>query len=178
MDQGVAVSRFGDDKDSIRTERLWVVAMKAKEGVDRPTSFTFGVPNDEGTEVLYQRYDDADLSEATQTIALLGTYGVSQSMSWWWLLVPILLVSGFVLWTKTKHPPTVAESAGLSVPDDINPLTVLGLLRELRQAANLDSAKRAELDERISQIERHYFGDWESDAPDLREIATEWVRRA
>ena len=43
---GPSVSHFGDDKDSIRSERLWVVAMKAREGVEHATSFRFASPMD------------------------------------------------------------------------------------------------------------------------------------
>jgi hypothetical protein len=82
------------------------------------------------------------------------------------------------LWLKSRRIGAVVESAGLELPTHINAMTVLGLLKELRSAQSLDEGKRAELDETISRIERHYFGGWESTVPDLRQIAEHWVRRA
>ena len=178
VDQGVSVSRFGDDKDSIRTERLWVVLMKAKEGVENPTSFKFPAPAEASTEVVYQRYDDADLMTATQEVQLLGSYFEPAGIGWWWFALPALLLLAFALWFRARRTKTFAEATGLELPSRINPLTVLGLLSELRRAPNLDAGKRAELDEAIARIERHYFGEWESEVPDLQNIAEHWVRRA
>lgn len=178
VDQGVSVSRFGDDKDSIRTERLWVISMKAKAGVENPTSFKFPVPTDEETEVVYQRYDDADLMVATAEVKLLSSYSEPAGLSMWWLALPVVLLLGGILWFTSRRTVPVAESVGLELPANINSLTVLGLLQELRQSRNLDDAKRRELDEAIAQIEHHYFGGWESAAPDLHQIAEHWVRRA
>jgi len=177
-DQGVAVSRFGEDKDSIRTERLFVVAMKAKEGVENPTSFKFAAPVDPSVDVTYQRYDDADLMTAKQVVTLQGTYAEASGSNWWWLALAALLVLAAGTWMFYHRPRTVTKVTGLSMPERVNALTVIGLLKDIRAANNLDASRQTQLDQTIAKIESHYFSRVDGDAPDLRRIAERWLRGA
>ena len=69
------------------------------------------------------------------------------------------------------------EASGLSLPDEITPVTVLSLLGEVRRANHMDTAMQRELDAAVLQIERRYFGADDGAEVDLRTIAQQWVER-
>ncbi len=177
-DQGVSVSRFGDDKDSIRSERLWVVSMKAKEGVENPTQFRFAAPRSKATKVIYQRYDDADLMTASLEVDLLAKYGVQNDLTFLWILLPLLAGLGYLGWSQTELSKEEAEAVGVQLPSRINAFSVLELLRGLRGANRLSDAEKQEIDGTIQRIEQHYFHEPLKTAPDLQKIASDWVLRA
>ncbi|MEM7202906.1 MAG: hypothetical protein AAF628_21790 [Planctomycetota bacterium] len=179
-DGGVTISRFGDDEESIQSERLWQVTLRGKEGEQPAKTFAFAAQKDDAAQVIYQRYDDADLVTAKATVELLGSYGKPSGWPWWlWLVMgtaAVLLV--LVLWLALRDPPRQAAATGLQMPERVTPFSVLALLREVRAAPRLDDVGRREIDATIARIEHYYFGPAEGDAPNLGAIAGEWVRRA
>jgi len=178
-DQEVAVSRFADDEEGVVTERLWVVTMKVKPGVEQATRFRFGTPRDADAQVVYQRYDDADLMTASAEIELLGEYEETSSWSWWWLALPIALIA-LIVWLvrRAGSGETQTADAGIRVPERLTPFSVIGLLQQIQASPRLADGQRAELSTTILRIEQHYFGEKAGDAPDLGQIAQDWVRRA
>ncbi|MEL6906265.1 MAG: hypothetical protein AAFP22_12710, partial [Planctomycetota bacterium] len=67
--------------------------------------------------------------------------------------------------------------AGPAVPDELTPVTVLGLLDEIRRSGSVPDSERRELDVAALEIERHYFGQSDGSEPDLRAIVHRFVAR-
>lgn len=178
-DQGVSIARFGDDEETILSERMWVVEMKAKEGVSNPENFRFAAPKQEGVESLYQRYSDADLITAELEVNLEQSYEAKEPFDWrWLLLIPALLAVGFMLRVVLKGSETETVATGLRVPDDVTPFTVLNLLNEVRSSPKIGDPDRKEIDSAVIRIEDYYFGAGQDGAaPDLASIAQAWVKR-
>ena len=176
--QPVSVVRFAEDEESILSERMWVVEMKAREGVESPTSFRFAEPLSEDTQTVFQRYDDADLMTAELNVALDGDYGDGGGAPVWpWVLFLVAGGAAFVWLNRRDGGDAVAATAGVELPDEINPVTVLSLLGEVRRANHMDAATQRELDATVLRIERRYFGTDEAEDVDLDGIARQWVGR-
>ncbi|MEM9380774.1 MAG: hypothetical protein AAGB93_12550 [Planctomycetota bacterium] len=177
-DQDVSVARFSDDEDGVLSERLWVVELEAKKGVENPDTFRFAEPKSEDIQSLYQRYDDADLMTASLVVDLDRSYGGKEGLGWW--VLPILLglgVVAFLLIRTIGDPAQVETVEGFRIPDEITPFSVLGLLGEVRRANHMDLGVQRELDEAVLRIERHYFGEDPEGDLDLTSIARRWVTR-
>src|SRR5262249_10311996 len=77
-DHGANVSKFDEDGDSIAivSERSWTVRRQAAEGLtELPKEFHFAAARPADVEMVYQRFQDADVMAAQPTIALEKTYG-------------------------------------------------------------------------------------------------------
>ena len=181
--QDVSVTSFTDDQRGVISERIWNVKLTAKEGAKAaPKSFTFPAPILEDSTVLYQRYLDADLIEATPEVSLEGDY-VEQPFPWLLvilggigLLAVILLI---FLWSRR---PRRERAQGLSMPEQVTPFTVLGLLRQIERKNGLSEKRKRQLTESIVSIERYYYAPDEVrtqlQQPDISDIAQNWVKRA
>ena len=180
-DQGVLPANF--DKDTtlpqIISDRSWTVEYKAKDGVNRPESFEFCSKLIEDASVKFQRYEDADLVDAEKTISLEKAYG---SFNWsflYWLLpltaVGIVALVGMLI-LLTRPKPEVEQR--FVVPSDVNPFTVLSLLKDIRERNGISTDQRTELDQSINRIESYYFGaENENTSEDLEKLATDWVQQ-
>ena len=181
-DQGVNPTSFEKDTDEIQivSDRSWTVEYKAAESAPTVESFAFSDASLEGATVAFQRYEDADLVEAEQQVALERSYA---SVSWRFLywLVPLIafsLVAIAAVWYSLKKP---AEDMGerFAMPDDVNPFTVLSLLKDIRSRNGISHEQGVELESSIHRIEEHYFGDETEESPDdLASVAETWLRRA
>lgn len=182
-DKGVSVAKFDQEADqtAVVSERMWIVSLQAKPGLpDRPAAFRFAAAKQDGTEMVYQRYADADLATATPEISLERSYG-KPDRRWLWIAgsatAVVLVLAGLLvralLRRKAPHGPDIA------LPDKLTPFTTLGLLQHLRKTSRLDGAKQAELNAAIDQLERHYFADEANGngAIDLRQIAEGWISK-
>lgn len=177
-DQGVSVARFADDEEGVVSERLWLVELEPKEGVDKPEDFAFAEPKIEDTKAVYQRLDDADLMAVEPIVKLGQDYSAESKFDWrWLLLIPALLAMLFMLRVALKGEPTAAVATGPRMPDEITPVTVLGLLGDLRSSPKMDDSSRQGLDSAVLEIEAHYFGEKTGSAPDLTGIARDWLGR-
>jgi len=180
-DQGVSVNSFRTDGDGVVTERLWTAEFKAKEDVKAAAMFRFAGPLEDEVKMTYQRMDDADMVTAKQEVNLLAKYGDGSSFPWWgwvvaWFVLAALSFAGWKFYGG-RRPEEQEES--LELPEDITPFTVIGLLRQVRSAPNLQDNQRNEIDNTVHRIERFYFGEnAEGERPDLPNIAREWLRRA
>ena len=178
-DQGVIVTQLDAEaeENSAVSERLWNLTYRAKTGLAAPPrAFTFGSPVRPEFAVSHFRYSDADLAAVGPTVDLVEKYA-DPGFPWPWLFAALAaggLSAGFFVWRRGQKPP--AERPGhFTLPGEINPLTVLGLLRRIRDRATLPTAQAGELDHTISELEAHYFGNRTAFAPDLDQTARHWV---
>lgn len=183
-DQGLAVSRFDEecDENAIISERSWMVTLQAAAGLaERPRSFRFGGAVDPDAEMTYQRYVDADLATAGQTISLEEEYG-EPGRQWVWIVLAALaaFIALAIVIRLVKRIPKPAKTFRFEMPAQVTPFTVIGLLKQIQHKNGFDEKGRGDLATSIESIERFYFDNAprEDEPPDLASIAKEWVRRA
>ena len=99
----------------------------------------------------------------------------------YWLIPAIVLglcgVAGLVY---SMNKPTTVVADRFQVPEDVNPFTVLTLLKDIRQRNGISDEKAIELDQSINRVEEYYLrrADTEKQLDDLNELAKQWVQRA
>ncbi|MBL8751269.1 MAG: hypothetical protein JNK78_19080 [Planctomycetes bacterium] len=178
-DQGSSVVKFTEDQDSVQSERTWLVSLVPEHADDRPRTFVFGKPKAEGMQVVYQRYDDADLQTVSAEVALSGNF--DRGHPWWiWVLLAGATI-GYAVWFTLSRPGRGAARsavAALQMPQRVTPFTVLALLDEVRRRGRLDDDTKRQLEAAIARIEACHFGRAEDPTLDLAAVAAEWVRRA
>jgi hypothetical protein len=180
----LAVKKFEEDadKNAIVSERTWAVTLRGRSGQAKlPTAFRFPSVKLPAKEVIYQRYDDADLAAVGQDVSLERVYG-TESRTWLWLLAGGLTVGGLLvallIVLLMRSGRTV--QTGIELPTDLNAFTVLQLLQRWRDDDRLTAEQRAAIGRDIEAIERHYFAANLSGepAPDLRALAVRWANVA
>ncbi len=189
-DGGVSIKEFSKDSDQTRivSERLWTITYRASaaDARARPTSFEFASALVPVKEVIFQRYEDADLVPVAHRIALEQRYGRTQRRWGRWAALATgtaaMAVCGVLLWRRRQRRP-LAPAAEL--PDPLTPFTVLGFLRNLEARVGLSADRQTELRSCIDELESHYFrlpGTHPHDvhpagatAPDLETIARAWL---
>ena len=182
-DKGVAVSRFDPEspENAIDTERQWLVSLRANPKAESPVqAFQFPPSTQDGVEVTYQRYNDADLEEVQAEVPLVRAAVAPKFNRLWWLAGGLVL--GFtalmMAWRWFQSRPTTTVAVRFPVPENITPFSVLGLLRSIEQKNGLSPAGKSELATTINRIERHYFLAPEASDLDLRGIAESWARKS
>jgi hypothetical protein len=179
-DKGVSVARFDPDSPdpAVVSERTWLISLRARPG-ETPTTFRFARAKPEGAEMVFQRYQDADLAGAQQEVLLENAY--SGSGHRWTLvasgaLVALLFLGAALVWRLRRRRSAVAAVA---LPEKLTPFTVLVLLRHVLTAGTLDEPARAELGRAIADLERRYFAEEGSaeGGVELRSLAERWVVR-
>ena len=181
-DQGVLPTSFDKEAKDIQivSDRSWTVEYKAKENQNGLTKFAFHEPKLEEVVSKYQRYEDADLAEVAQVVSLEKRY---TKFSWAFLywLIPLIvcgLVGVTALLYVANQPAEIAKQR-FEMPDDVNPFTVLTLLKDIRTRNGISTEQGIELQNSIDRIEQFYFGDDESDSvEDLEDEARRWLRQA
>ncbi|MBL8823771.1 MAG: hypothetical protein JNJ77_14375 [Planctomycetia bacterium] len=182
-DQGVAIAKFSEDQGpiAIQSDRTALVTLVAHEGQAAPKTFQFGKPLVENAEVIYQRYNDADLVSVTQSIELDQKYGNKSMAGTIWLigsLLATLLTLGVIIYLiRRKRPVTVDDNL---LPEHMTAFTVHQYLDRLRSAKHLPPALKEQLETEIASIERDYFSaERNGHAPaDLRQLALKWMNKA
>jgi hypothetical protein len=179
-DPGVSVTSMDAESDTnaALSERIWTLDLKAKPDAPRQKSFQFGAARLAATEMVYQRYVDADLSTVARDVQL--DYAIGRARTpWKWIVAVaallILLSAGLVAWRRRVRP--VQVQAAYAVPSDVNPFTVLTLLRKMKAEAPLGEEHAGDLDTSIAQVEQHYFNRGNGDTVDLKTVAETWVAR-
>lgn len=86
-----------------------------------------------------------------------------------------VLAAAFTFMFSRPKEQAVAKFA---MPEDVNPFTVLTLLREIRQRNGIADDKAVELASSIEEVERSWFGKEQSDEVDLKKLARTWLDRA
>ncbi len=178
-DQGASVVKFTPDQDAIESERVWLLSMVPTNEGARPKSFVFGKPKQAGIDVVYQRYNDADLETVSANVALAGGYG-SDNPAWAWFLLAAAAI-GYGAWFFVARPRGRGDLAPpplLKMPLHLTPFTVLEVLYRAETHGRLDDTARQQLRATIERIEACHFGRAEDPALDLEATAAEWIRRA
>jgi len=183
-DQGVSVSRFDPEGDTtaVLSERSWLVALRAVDGLPKPPeTFRFAAAKVDGAEMTYQRYADADLTRVTPVIALNERYGRPSRARVGWAAgaaaVAIALAAAAAAFRAFRPRPGRERVDRFRMPEPVTPFSVLGLLREIQHDDGLSGPAGRELAASIHRLERHYFAEPSAAEPDLRAIATAWLRQ-
>jgi hypothetical protein len=179
-DNGVNVAKFDEDGDSIAvvTERNGTVTLEAQEGLAQlPKEFRFGRARVEDAEMVYQRYQDADVQAVKEAISLEKEYG---KRGWGGAPWAALAGAGFVALVAAAVYLAIRRrrrsQARAELPGDLTPFTVLHFLDRVRGSRKLSDGQRAELDRAVVEIEQHYFAaKTNGHTPDLRRIAEHWL---
>ncbi len=181
QDQGVSVSAFDPESNEIQmvTEREWLIELKAGEDAGKPKTFAFCAAIDSETRTLFKRYDDADLVDVENVVSLENQYGKASRAWIYWLAggIPIALLLGVVL-VVAMRVPKVERAYSYQRPDEITPLSVISLLKQIRGDEKLENDKLAQLDDAISQIEQHFFYTENGEVPDLDKETDRWLSLA
>jgi len=178
-DQGVHITQLDaeSEENSAVSERLWNLTYRPRRGLDAPPrTFSFGTAKDPAHQVSTFRYADADLAKVGPVVDLQETYAKT-GFPWGWVFTGLsaaLAVLGALWWRRIQQPAPAPASA-FTLPDDLNPLTVLGLLRRIRERARLAAPDLGELDKTIADLEAGYFGRQPHSAPDLNATARHWI---
>jgi hypothetical protein len=192
-DKGVAVMQLDGETENnaVISERNWLIEYKA-DGDTPAATFKFPTPKGEAKEVNYQRYDDADMIDATETISLVQEVG-KKKLPWWvWPAVGaavFLLVIGIMIAIRLNKQP-VKRSITYRMPKQVTPFTVISLLQRIRDNEKLSRKRRSEIDSSIENLESHYFateaggpveataeGEVAAKKPSLKGIARTWIER-
>ncbi len=179
-DDGLSVARFDPESDepAVSSERTWTVDLEAAGG---DGTFTFPEPTIETTELVRQRYEDADLVAAEPTL-VVGRRAAAWHAGWRYGLPALAAICGalaIAAMRRAKKRPGQAALDGFTIPDPPTPFAVLQLLRDIQAHDGLDARGHATLAESIDQIESRYFGGAGADDPvDLAGLARDWVSRA
>jgi hypothetical protein len=184
-DQGVRIAQMeaGDESpdgeaDAV-SERLWNVTFRARKDLTAPPQrFTFAKPKSEEIKAAYFRYADADLQPVAADVELGAEYG-KRGISWHWLWLGAAIPAGFVLLRKGAKRGADEPAAPFTVPAEITPLSVLGLLQRIQKHGKLDAATRTELEQTMASMRGHYYAPRPASGTlDLADTAKEWVARA
>lgn len=186
-DQGVRVTQLDDGEAHPEnfgapvSERLWTVTLKASAGQPAPAKrFTFAQPKSPEVKTLFMRYADADLQEVPATVSLEKTYGRRSHAGWWQALGAAVTAAAVWFVLRARAGKSVSQTKGdIEAPEEINPLTVMALLRRIRSSGRLKPEAAAELTRTLTHMEEHYYApSRESHSPDLQAAVAEWMRRA
>lgn len=181
-DAGVSVNQFDDTamENSVSSERLWTVSLAANTSAEKmPEKFQFAEPILDTEEVIYQRYDDADLVTVEPEIDLQGSYAETD-YSWVLALViglGVLVAVGLAL-RSLRRPAATTKPHSYTLPDPLTPFTVMTMLEDIEHNNGLSTNEKAELQTCIRELEQHYFAQQQEANPDLESIAGYWATRA
>ena len=161
-DQGLSVSKFDPDSEANRvdSERTWLVSFRGAPISTEPAkTFAFARAREDGAEMIYQRYVDADLAKVGPEVVLEARYGEPTHAWAWWLAGSLLLAAlaiGAVV-ALYRSRPRKLKAPRFQMPGVVTPFSVLGLLREIEHQNGLSQPQKQELRTSIQEIERHYF---------------------
>jgi hypothetical protein len=187
-DNALSVSRFDPDSPEpvVLSERLWTVTLADREAAGKrdATQFSFPAPLLDTHEVVYQRYDDADLQAVDQIVTLEQTYdkpdnsGLIQA-SLGVLAVIVVCVVVFIMVSRRRSATQQTTTTEWVMPKEVTPFSVLALLKQIERNNGLSPQSQDDLADSITRIERFYFAaSRESSEPDLANEARTWVGKA
>lgn len=164
------------------SERNWMLTFTAIDSAIQPEQFIFPRPLIEQSNVSYQRYEDADLVATTEITPLGALYAQKRRGLPWILAAGILLLGAIILRTvfrkRASGPALTGQVTRYTIPDELTPFTVIGLLHRIRDEDCLGADIHPQLKQAIEKLERYYFEHSEGDPPDLKALAEKWVTLA
>src|SRR5690606_31790347 len=142
---------------TIASERTWLVTLEATAPT-APKAFRFGSAKVDGAKMTYQRYDDADLTAASEVVDLEATYAKANRAWVWWAVgggaAALVLAGAAVAWLTRPRKSAVGK---WQVPATLTPFSAIALLERIRDEGGLDEPQRGEIARAIERVERHYF---------------------
>lgn len=184
-DNGLSVSRFDPEiaEPKIVSDRLWTLTLhdRSESAAGDERTFEFAEPSVDVKEQLWQVYDDADLVEVDKAVLLKQSYDDPDYTAMIVLIVGgVLAAGGVAVWVAVRKPQSAGgRVAEVELPDDLTPFNVLNLLRQIESNNGFSPEEKSELAGSIAAIERFYFATGtEEPAPDLRAVASTWVKAA
>lgn len=179
--QPVSIVRFDPEApQAINAERSWMVHFSSKPGTN-PKEFSFGAPKDKTLEMVYQRYNDADLVNAEPLVNLEATYTRRD-----WKQIGLLSAGGAFLIGllgvgvfQLSRRKVIEDTARLPIPEKLDVFNLLGLLERVQHEGKLSETQRKELDQTVRLLEKDYFSAEKLTGVEtnLREIAEKWVKQ-
>ena len=185
-DGGVSITQVdpNDPENAAVSERLWTVLLKPREGLNRyPTHFQFGTSKIDGAEMLFQKYEDADLAEVPSEVRIQQKYGEGTPAWAVALIFGAILAAGFIVYwlLRPRNLPEVAGPRGFDMPSEINPFTIVALLQKIRSSGMVSPDRQNDLEKDIHNLELKYFRIADVHQPDpaeLRHLAETWIQNA
>ena len=136
------------------------------------------MPKSKDIKTTFYRYADADLKEVTQTVDLEAAYEKPRS-AWRIVLycaVALAAAAGLFLFIRRNKKPGMSEAGDFAMPEEITPLSVLGLLRRIRQSGQVKESATSDLDSTLRAVETHYYAPGGAvESPDLTATARKWL---
>lgn len=181
-DNGVSVSRFDPEatENLVLSERNWLVHLKAQADLtERPTSFSFLQPQFPVRELVYQRYNDADLAAAEPTVVLQQLYGEPPGWGGWRLALAgagSLIALALIYWVLRRQP-NRARMDSRDLPEGLSPFKAIAVLQGLRNSQRLSAEAQVELEQTIAALHESYFDESPSPAAvdDLKQLTERWL---
>jgi hypothetical protein len=185
-DEGVAVSQFDPEEIQpvIKSERNWLITYEPKAGLDvKPASFSFPSPTIEPKEIVYQRYEDADLATVEPSVSLLERYKGPAKQSYAMYIVAALgllcLVFACILIPLMLRRPAKQKTQAMKIDDSISPFVALSMLQKLKNENGFTDSQSRDLDGLISQVEANFFDQSQGESNiNLPEEVKKWSRLA
>jgi hypothetical protein len=183
-DLGISLNSFDSgDRLSADTSRRWTIELALDNmNRDKARNFHFLKARDEEAEMLYRRYEDADILECPSAIpldrippniyanardVLLGIAGF------------VLLVVGFRLLAGFLSKP--AEEEEYRLPPEVTPFTVVTLIHRISGDGRIELSERQrqELMDDAAAIERsHFVPAPVGSGADISSVANRWLKVA
>jgi hypothetical protein len=163
----------------VNSERTWLVTYRAAAGQAKPpASFRFASTKVADTEMVYQRYVDADLAKVGAEVPLEERYERARYAWLWWAGGGLLALAFAVIAIRLiRSGPKQHAKARFQMPERVTPFSVLGLLRDIERNNGLAAPEMRELAGSIEGIERHYFAESGGEPIDLKRVAETWIGR-
>lgn len=189
-DNGLSITEFVSDGKTrqAHADRNWQFTYKRQKDMrgDARLHFPAIKPGIKTASVEYKHYQDADLvtldaKQAAAGVALKSRASTALRTAG---IVLLLVVAGAAAYLvrRNKGRPSHAGEAGLALPAQINPFTVVAFLRRLQRETNgrLDGEARQALQKQIEEIETSFFRGQPatSGTPDLESVARKWLQAA
>lgn len=166
-------------------ERTWTLELKPADPAIAPAEFTFptATATQANAKLALKRYTDADIVDATPTVALAAIPVVGPA---WWMyaLGGFVLAGGVTLAYRMTRTKAALAHAGpvITIPDHVGPVGAVSLLRriESKHATNWTPTDRAQLATAIADIEKTYFSTDAHAQPngDLKTTVEKWAAKA
>jgi hypothetical protein len=189
-DNGLSITELATDgpAPAALTDRNWQFTYRRAKDLRGTVTLHFPTlkPSLTTANVAYKHYQDADLVELTPSQAAAGvvlTSGVSSGLRTVGWLVALAVLGGLALLIyRAQRRPAPAATAGLALPGELTPFSVVAFLRRLQHesGARLDADAQQSLTDEIHAIESAYFSGAPASAgaPDVEAIARKWWRVA
>lgn len=183
VDHGLDVASLDTTGRTVKplSRRSWTLELKPASHLPAE-EFVFPTANKETFENTFERYADADIVKASQSIKLSTP---SKPASWWvwgggglFALLGIGIIGFLVYRNRQSSEPT--ESA-YHLPDRMTPFTALSFLERIRgdESISLSPSEQEELERIVQQLQQDFFrtNSKELQEEELNQLYHTWLHR-